>query len=156
MMIGVGKGCALLCLQVYEMQLRESVLLVFANKQDLPNAMSAAEMTDRLGLHQMRQRQWYIQACCATTGDGLYDGLDWLSAILSKKLIYLTPGGGKVPVENRHAGAARGPRQAPFIVHHHNHHRAFAPLRKGSGDGRGDGPVAAVFTYCTIFDFLHQ
>eukprot|EP00619_Florenciella_sp_RCC1007_P012280 CAMPEP_0205909892 /NCGR_PEP_ID=MMETSP1325-20131115/4139_1 /ASSEMBLY_ACC=CAM_ASM_000708 /TAXON_ID=236786 /ORGANISM="Florenciella sp., Strain RCC1007" /LENGTH=262 /DNA_ID=CAMNT_0053276219 /DNA_START=108 /DNA_END=896 /DNA_ORIENTATION=+ len=68
-----------------EDELRESVLLVFANKQDLPNAMSAAEMTDKLGLHGLRHRQWYIQACCATTGDGLYEGLDWLSATLSKK-----------------------------------------------------------------------
>ena len=58
-----------------EDELRESVLLVFANKQDLPNAMSAAEMTDKLGLHGLRHRQWYIQACCATTGDGLYEGL---------------------------------------------------------------------------------
>ena len=66
-------------------ELRESVLLVFANKLDLPNAMSAAEMTDKLGLHQMRQRQWYIQACCATTGDGLNEGLDWFSATLPKK-----------------------------------------------------------------------
>jgi ADP-ribosylation factor protein 1 len=23
-------------------------------------------------------KDWYIQACCATTGDGLYEGLDWL------------------------------------------------------------------------------
>jgi ADP-ribosylation factor protein 1 len=72
-------------LNKHEDELRESVLLVFANKQDLPNAMSAAEMTDKLGLHQMRQRQWYIQACCATTGDGLYEGLDWFSATLPKK-----------------------------------------------------------------------
>eukprot|EP00903_Cladosiphon_okamuranus_P015532 g14340.t1 len=68
-----------------EDELRESILLVFANKQDLPNAMSAAEMTDKLGLHGLRHRQWYIQACCATTGDGLYEGLDWLSATLSKR-----------------------------------------------------------------------
>ena len=68
-----------------EDELRESVLLVFANKQDLPNAMSAAEMTDKLGLHGLRQRKWYIQACCATTGDGLYEGLDWLTATLKKK-----------------------------------------------------------------------
>lgn len=33
-----------------EDELRESILLVFANKQDLPNAMSAAEMTDKLGI----------------------------------------------------------------------------------------------------------
>jgi ADP-ribosylation factor 1/2 len=31
---------------------------VFANKQDLPNAMNAAEMTDKLGLSQLRHRQW--------------------------------------------------------------------------------------------------
>ncbi len=68
-----------------EDELRDSVLLVFANKQDLPNAMSAAEMTDKLGLHGLRHRQWYIQACCATTGDGLYEGLDWLSATLQKR-----------------------------------------------------------------------
>lgn len=33
-------------------------MLVFANKQDLPNAMNAAEITDKLGLHSLRQRHW--------------------------------------------------------------------------------------------------
>lgn len=47
--------------------------------QDLPDAMNAAEMTDKLGLHNLRNRSWYIQATCATSGDGLYEGLDWLS-----------------------------------------------------------------------------
>ena len=65
-----------------EDELRDAILLVFANKQDLPNAMSAAEMTDKLGLNGLRHRQWYIQATCATTGDGLYEGLDWLSGVL--------------------------------------------------------------------------
>ena len=37
------------------------VLLIFANKQDLPNAMNAAEITDKLGLHSLRNRNWYIQ-----------------------------------------------------------------------------------------------
>ena len=36
------------------------MLLVFANKQDLPNAMNAAEITDKLGLHSLRQRHWYV------------------------------------------------------------------------------------------------
>ena len=67
-----------------EDELREAVLLVFANKQDLPNAMNAAEITDKLGLHSLRQRNWYIQSTCATTGDGLYEGLDWLSGSLAK------------------------------------------------------------------------
>ncbi|KAD6118693.1 hypothetical protein E3N88_09964 [Mikania micrantha] len=34
-------------------QLREAILLVFVNKQDLPNAMDVAEITDKLGLHTL-------------------------------------------------------------------------------------------------------
>jgi len=68
-----------------EDELRDAILLVFANKQDLPNAMSVAEVTERLQLNTIRNRAWYIQATCATTGDGLYEGLDWLSSTLSKK-----------------------------------------------------------------------
>jgi len=41
-----------------EDELRDAALLVFANKQDLPNAMNAAEITDKLGLHSLRQRHW--------------------------------------------------------------------------------------------------
>jgi len=44
-----------------EDELRDALLLVFANKQDLPNAMNAAEITDKLGLHGLRQRTWFIQ-----------------------------------------------------------------------------------------------
>ncbi|CAO3675743.1 unnamed protein product [Umbelopsis vinacea] len=44
-----------------EDELRDALLLVFANKQDLPNAMNPAEITDKLGLHSLRQRHWYIQ-----------------------------------------------------------------------------------------------
>lgn len=68
-----------------EDELRDAVLLVFANKQDLPNAMTAAEVTDKLHLHVIKNRNWFIQSTCATTGDGLYEGLDWLSGILSKR-----------------------------------------------------------------------
>ncbi|GAB0132199.1 hypothetical protein E4U41_001786 [Claviceps citrina] len=67
-----------------EDELREAILLVFANKQDLPNAMNAAEITDKLGLHSLRQRAWYIQSTCATSGDGLYEGLEWLATTLRK------------------------------------------------------------------------
>merc|ERR1712135_58415 len=68
-----------------EDELREAVLLVFANKQDLPNAMKVQEVTERLGLNKLRNRQWYIQGASAPTGDGLYEGLDWLSNTLTKK-----------------------------------------------------------------------
>ncbi|KAF2307323.1 hypothetical protein GH714_026354 [Hevea brasiliensis] len=69
-----------------EDELRDAVLLVFANKQDLPNAMNAAEITDKLGLHSLRQRHWYIQSTCATSGEGLYEGLDWLSNNIANKV----------------------------------------------------------------------
>ncbi|KAJ6794999.1 ADP-ribosylation factor 2-like [Iris pallida] len=68
-----------------EAELQGATLLVFANKQDLPNAMSISEITDKLGLHALRQRRWYIQSACATSGEGLYEGLDWLSSNISNK-----------------------------------------------------------------------
>lgn len=68
-----------------EEELRNSVLLVFANKQDLPNSMSTAELTDKLKLNTMKNRKWYIQATCATQGSGLYEGLDWLSNELATR-----------------------------------------------------------------------
>jgi len=67
-----------------EDELREAVLLIFANKQDLPHAMNAAELADKLGLNQLRGRRWFIQASCATQEHGLYEGLDWLSHELTK------------------------------------------------------------------------
>merc|ERR1712048_512585 len=66
-----------------EEEMRDAVLLVFANKQDLPNAMTAAEITEKLDLHSMRNRQWFMQSTCASTGDGLYEGLDWLSRVVA-------------------------------------------------------------------------
>merc|ERR1712168_1035867 len=67
-----------------EDELKDAILLIFANKQDLPNAMKPSEITEKLGLNNLKGRTWYIQAACATQGDGLYEGLDWLSAELSK------------------------------------------------------------------------
>jgi ADP-ribosylation factor 1/2 len=52
-----------------EEELKDVVILVLANKQDLPNAMSVAEITDKLGLHSLGARKWYIQSTCATTGN---------------------------------------------------------------------------------------
>jgi len=68
-----------------EDELREAVLLVFANKQDLPNAIPVSELQNALGLDQLKFRKWFVQATCATTGDGLYEGLDWLSTHITSK-----------------------------------------------------------------------
>jgi len=67
-----------------EDELRDAVLLVFANKQDLPKAVSVTELTGLLNLSKL-SRKWYVQSACATQGTGLYEGLDWLSNELSSK-----------------------------------------------------------------------
>lgn len=64
-----------------EDSLRDSTVLVLANKQDMPNAMSVHEITQKLGLHEQRARQWHVQPTCATTGEGLYEGLSWLGMV---------------------------------------------------------------------------
>ena len=78
----IGESRDELSKMLSEDELNNAIVLVFANKQDLPNAMSIAEVTDKLGLHEIRNRKWYIQGCCATSGDGLYEGLDWLATAL--------------------------------------------------------------------------
>lgn len=65
-------------------ELREAILLIFANKQDLPNSMSATELFGELNLKKLRNRKWYIQGTCATSGYGLCEGLDWMSNAFSK------------------------------------------------------------------------
>jgi len=75
----IGEAREELARMLQEDELRDAVLLVFANKQDLPNAMSPTDITEKLGLNSLRQRTWYIQATCATNGEGLYEGLDWLA-----------------------------------------------------------------------------
>jgi len=67
-----------------ENELTNTPILVFANKQDLPNALSVSELMNRLDLHSERNRAWHVQSACAKTGAGLYEGLDWLSTQLVK------------------------------------------------------------------------
>ncbi|KAJ3173342.1 hypothetical protein HK101_011073 [Irineochytrium annulatum] len=62
-------------------------LLVMANKQDLPGAMTASELSERLGLDavgQNGQRLWHTVATCAKTGVGLHEGLDWLALAVTE------------------------------------------------------------------------
>ncbi|KAF9185882.1 hypothetical protein BGZ50_002830 [Haplosporangium sp. Z 11] len=58
----------------------DAALLVYANKQDHRDAMTVAEVRDALELNRLQSRVWHIQGSDATTGLGLVDGLDWLTA----------------------------------------------------------------------------
>ncbi|KAM8873424.1 E3 ubiquitin-protein ligase TRIM23 isoform 2-T2 [Synchiropus picturatus] len=63
-----------------EKELRDALLLIFANKQDVPGCVSVEEMTELLSLHKLCcGRSWHIQGCDARSGTGLHEGLDWLS-----------------------------------------------------------------------------
>lgn len=66
-------------------ELRDASVLVYANKQDLPNALSMAELTIKLGMHDLQDRRWLVQPACAITGKGLYEGLDWLSSAIQRR-----------------------------------------------------------------------
>jgi len=63
---------------VQEEEMKGHPVLVFLNKIDLPKAMSTDAAANKLGLHSMRDRKWFIQPCCALTKDGIFEGLNWL------------------------------------------------------------------------------
>jgi ADP-ribosylation factor protein 6 len=65
---------------ISDREMKEALLLVFANKQDLPGCMTPAEVTESLQLSKMKDRQWLVKPSCAATGEGLFEGLAWLSA----------------------------------------------------------------------------
>jgi len=63
---------------VNDREMKDSVVLIYANKQDLKGARMAHEIPELLGLDRLGERSWSVQPSCATTGDGLEPGLDWL------------------------------------------------------------------------------
>lgn len=65
--------------------LRNAILLVLANKQDLPGALNAIQLAEKLDLNDIIERPWQIQEASAFTGYGLKEGLAWLTNELSKR-----------------------------------------------------------------------
>jgi ADP-ribosylation factor-like protein 5B len=59
--------------------LKDASILIFANKADLPSARDVGEVTELYGLHMITNHDWKLQPCCALTGTGLQEGLDWLA-----------------------------------------------------------------------------
>ncbi|KAL0491224.1 ADP-ribosylation factor [Acrasis kona] len=61
-----------------EKELKDAILLVFANKQDLPTAMKVEEISEKLSLSKIKNRTWTIFKTSAQTGEGLKEGLNFL------------------------------------------------------------------------------
>lgn len=74
--LSVAKGELAAMLQ--EEELKDAILLVFANKQDQKGAKKAEQISEILGLVHIRNRQWSIQETSALQGKGLFEGFDWL------------------------------------------------------------------------------
>jgi ADP-ribosylation factor 1/2 len=62
-----------------EPKLANAVVLVYANKSDLPMSADNNTLCKELELASFPNRKWFIQQCCATTGEGLYEGMAWLA-----------------------------------------------------------------------------
>ena len=81
----IGVACEELHKMMSAPELQNAALLVFANKQDLPRAMTAGEVADGLKLKTFRMQPWYVQTCQATTGAGLIEGLDWMAGVIKSR-----------------------------------------------------------------------
>lgn len=58
-------------------------VLIFANKQDYDSAYSAEELATILNLPELfKNHRYYIQPCCALTGNGLNEGFRWLMSVM--------------------------------------------------------------------------
>jgi ADP-ribosylation factor-like protein 1 len=68
-----------------EEELKNALVLVYANKQDLPGALTEAQVAEGLGLHDIKNRDWAIFKASAVKGEGLFEGLDWLSNMLKAR-----------------------------------------------------------------------
>ncbi|XP_074599153.1 ADP-ribosylation factor-like protein 6 [Brevipalpus obovatus] len=54
-------------------------ILFFSNKMDLKDSLSSLQISQALGLNLLKERSWHIQASNAITGQGLHEGIQWLT-----------------------------------------------------------------------------
>lgn len=88
---------------ILDREMNDALLLVFANKQDVDGgkleeplyslyanvymaAMSPQEVQERLKLSQLKDKTWFVVPSCATTGEGIFEGL--VSATISVQTKY--------------------------------------------------------------------
>ena len=59
--------------------LKNTVILIYANKQDLQGAKGVNEIMQIYEFDKIKDHIWHIQPCSAQTGEGLVTGMKWLS-----------------------------------------------------------------------------
>ncbi|KAG0159459.1 hypothetical protein PDIDSM_6981 [Penicillium digitatum] len=64
---------------INDREMKDALLLVFANKQDVAGHLSPEEITEQLHLTKLKDKLWYVTPSVATDGTGIFEGLAWLS-----------------------------------------------------------------------------
>ena len=61
-------------------------VVIIANKQDLPNALSCSELVQMLELNKLNatRNKWFIQGACATRGEGLFEAMKSMSDMIKE------------------------------------------------------------------------
>ncbi|CAH1236702.1 unnamed protein product [Diabrotica balteata] len=68
-----------------EEELADAILVVLANKQDIPGCMSLKEVHQALGLEALKNRTFQIFKTSATKGEGLDMAMEWLANALKNR-----------------------------------------------------------------------
>ena len=68
-----------------EPELKDSIIAIFANKQDMDGALSSSEISDKLMLHTIKSHTWNIFNTSAVTGKGLDEGMKWVAEKIKAK-----------------------------------------------------------------------
>ncbi|MGH0147199.1 UNVERIFIED_CONTAM: hypothetical protein FKN15_015768 [Acipenser sinensis] len=76
--MGISKSELVAMLE--EEELKKAILVVFANKQDMEQAMTPTEVANSLGLSALKDRKWQIFKTSATKGTGLDEAMEWYAA----------------------------------------------------------------------------
>ena len=68
---------------INEEELQGVPIVILANKQDIEGALSDIEISERMGLSEIKNRPWAIFKTIAKTGVGLDNAFKWLAGILN-------------------------------------------------------------------------
>ena len=69
-----------------EERLLGATLLIFANKQDIPGALTADEINQLLDLDSIKSHHWKVLGCSAVTGLKLLEGIEWLMDDIASRI----------------------------------------------------------------------
>ena len=68
-----------------EEKIKDSILLIFLNKQDQKNSIDSDEFEKKLNKELIENRTFKIQKSIATIGEGIYEGLNWIGESINNK-----------------------------------------------------------------------